>query len=361
MIGGMFLPDHRRFVVACTGAWVLFWTLMVLAAVQEFVRFGQQGVWQPVLWEGSSALVSTLLMLAQARVTRGLDRHLGRPLRWFALQAPWVPLFALLFVPLVYGIRHGVYALAGRTYEHAPWNVLLLYESTKIAIFLGLFIAIRFGLKSYWMLQEARVRAEQANALLRLAQLQRLTQQMQPHFLFNALNTISSLMHTDVEAADATLLQLASVLRTTLALGERHETALSAELALARGYAGVMGARFEGRVAVDWDIDETLLDVPVPAMSLQPLLENVFKHTVERRRGLTRISVRALRDGDALVLRVDDDAGALAPPSTGAGHGIGLSNLRARLEALYGARAALALSAREPCGVRAELRLPCAS
>jgi two-component system LytT family sensor kinase len=357
-------PDRRRFVVACAGAWCLFWTLMVLVSVQEFVRNGQAGLWQPVLWEASSALVSTLLMLAQARATRGLDRYLGQPLRWFACQALWLPLFALLFVPLVFGIRHAVYALAGLPYEHLPWGALLLYESTKVAVFLGLFVAIRFGLKSYWLLQDARVRAEQANALLRLAQLQRLTQQMQPHFLFNALNTISALMHTDVEAADTTLLQLADVLRATLALGERHETALSAELALARGYAGVMGARFAGRVALDWDVDDALLDVPVPAMSLQPLLENVFKHTVERRRGLTRISVRAWRDGDALVLRVDDDAGTLAAraiPDTGAGHGIGLSNLRARLDALYGGRAGLALSERLPAGVRAELRLPCGS
>jgi LytS/YehU family sensor histidine kinase len=91
-------------------------------------------------------------------------------------------------------------------------------------------------------------------------------------------------------------------------------------------------------------------------MSLQPLLENVFKHTVEKRRGLTRIEVSARREDDALVLRVDDD-GRLASN----GGGIALANLRARLAALHGARASLAVDARAEGGVRAELRVPCAS
>jgi hypothetical protein len=370
----MSAPDHapgrrpgRPLVLA--SAWILFWALMVLVSVQEFVRSGQHGLWQPVLWETSSGCVSTLLVLAQARATRSQDRLLGQPLAWFARQMLWLPLFWLSFIPLVYGVRHAVYALVGTPYRHDPWLRLFPYEATKISIFFCLFMAIRFGLKSYRLLMEARLRAEQATALLRQAQLQRLGQQMQPHFLFNALNTISSLMHMDVEQADATLLQLADVLRATLALGDRPETPLADELALARGYAGVMGARFAGRVSVDWDVAPGLLALPVPAMSLQPLLENVFKHTVERRRAPTRISVAVRRDGDALVLRVDDDAGTLhaaaqrdaqAAPAA-AGPGIGLTNLRARLEGLYGARASLSLAERAAGGVRAELRLPCAS
>jgi LytS/YehU family sensor histidine kinase len=95
-------------------------------------------------------------------------------------------------------------------------------------------------------------------------------------------------------------------------------------------------------------------------MSLQPLLENVFKHTVEKRRGLTRIEVSAQREGGALVLRVDDDGRIGDGHGAGAG-GIGLANLRARLAALHGEGASLALGARAEGGVRAELRVPCAS
>jgi two-component system, LytTR family, sensor kinase len=369
------MPSLRRNAVFIL-AWLLFWALMVLVAVQDYIR-NEHGdaLWKPVLWETSSALVVTVLALVQVRCSRTDDRLLGTPWRWFARQALWLPMYWIAFVPLAFGIRHGVYALAGEVYEHDPPGRLFLYESMKISIFVGLFTVIRFGIKSWRGLLEAKLRAEQANLLLAEARLQRLGRQMQPHFLFNALNTVSALMHTDVDKADATLVQLSDVLRAALELGERHQAPLSAELALARGYAGVMAARFGDRVALSWHVDDALLAREVPTMSLQPLLENVFKHTVERRRGLTRIAVAAVRDGAALVLSVEDDAGLLSPtypsdktdalaprvPDAQYRGGIGLSNLRARLHALYGAGASLTLAPREGGGVRAELRLPCAS
>jgi LytS/YehU family sensor histidine kinase len=305
-----------------------------------------------------------VLVLVQLRGTRNSDRLLATPWRWFGLNALWLPMWWIAFTPLAFGIRLGVYALVGDTYRHDSWPRVFLYESMKLTILVALFTAVRFGIKSYRALLDEKLRLEQANTLLRQAQLQRLAQQMQPHFLFNALNTVSSLMHSDVEQADATLMQLAEVLRATLELGEAHEAPLAAELRLARGYAGVMAARFDGRVAIAWDIDESLLGVRLPVMSLQPLLENVFKHTVEKRRGLTRIAISAARDGDQVVLGVEDDAGSLLPaPSTSAQRthvgGIGLANLRARLAALHGDRAALSLAERDGGGVRAELRLPC--
>ena len=341
-------------------AWVLFWSLMVLVAVQDFQRNEHShDIWKPILWEGSSALVSTLLILVQLRFGRSDRALLGSPARWFARQALWLPMWWLGFTPLAFGIRHGVYALLGATYDHGPWPGVFVYEAMKISIFLGLFTAIHFGIASYRAMLEARLRTQQALALQQQAQLQRLAQQMQPHFLFNALNTVSSLMHVDVEQADATLMQLAGVLRATLALGDAHEAPLRAELDIARGYAGVMAARFAGRVEIGWRIDDTLLAQPLPVMSLQPLLENVFKHTVEKRRGLTRIEVSAQRDDGALVLRVDDD-GRLGEDTAAGARGIGLANLRARLAALHGERGSLALGARAEGGVRAELRVPCA-
>jgi sensor histidine kinase YesM len=342
-------------------AWVLFWTLMVLVAVQDFQRNEHSpDIWKPILWEGSSALVATVLILVQLRFGRGHQELLGSPLHWFARQALWLPLWWIVFTPLAFGIRHGVYALVGATYEHGAWPGVFVYEAMKISIFVGLFTAIRFGINSYQAMLEARLRTQQALALQQQAQLQRLAQQMQPHFLFNALNTVSSLMHVDVEQADATLMQLAGVLRATLALGDAIEAPLQAELDIARGYAGVMAARFAGRVEIGWRIDDALLAKALPVMSLQPLLENVFKHTVEKRRGLTRIEVSAQREDGALVLRVDDD-GRIVDDKTAGACGIGLANLRARLAALHGERASLALHAREEGGVRAELRVPCAS
>lgn len=352
--------NSTRSKIAFGIAWLLFWTLMMLVAVEDYRRDGGTAYWQPMLWEGSSALVATLLLFIQRRIGARYNHLIATPWRWFAIQACIMPLYWIAFVPLAFGIRHAVYSLAGSSYDHEPWGQVFVYESLKITVFAGLFTVIAFGLLSWRELIGARLRAEQANALLREAQLQSLARQMQPHFLFNALNTISSLMHTDVQRADAVLVQLSDMLRAALALGQRPQAALEEELRLARAYAGVMEGRFDGRAQIEWRIEESVLGVPLPAMSVQPLLENVFKHTVERRRAPTRILVSAAREGDSLVLRVEDDAGRLDADQAGES-GIGLANLRARLAALHGERASLALSQLEPGGVRTEVRLPCAS
>lgn len=352
--------NSTRSKIAFGIAWVLFWTLMMLVAVEDYRRDGGTAWWQPMLWEGSSAIVATLLLFIQRRIGARYNHLIATPWRWFAIQACIVPLYWIAFVPLAFGIRHAVYALAGSSYDHEPWGQVFVYESLKITVFAGLFTVIAFGLLSWRELLGAKLRAEQANALLREAQLQSLARQMQPHFLFNALNTISSLMHTDVQRADAVLVQLSDMLRAALALGQRPQATLEEELRLARAYAGVMEGRFDGRAQVDWRIDKAVLGVLLPAMSVQPLLENVFKHTVERRRAPTRILVSAAREGDSLVLRVEDDAGRLEADQAGES-GIGLANLRARLAALHGERASLTLSQLAPGGVRTEVRLPCAS
>jgi len=351
-------------------AWILFWALMMFVAVEDYRHGVHDGaIWKPMLWEGSSALVTTIVALVHVRRSRRDAHLLGTPWRWFARQALWLPAYWIAILWGAFDIREAVYALAGETYHHDPLPQLFVYEAIKISIFAGLFAAVLFGIRSYRALLEQKLHAEQAHARLAEAQLLRLGQQMQPHFLFNALNTVSSLMYTDVARADATLAQLADMLRSTLALGERHTAPLSTELRLAQAYAGVMAERFADRVGIAWRVDDSLLGHEVPVLSLQPLLENVFKHTVERRRGLTRIAVSARREGQALVLGVEDDAGELrgelrGEPGEAAarpGGGIGLANLRARLAALYGDGARLDLVGLPGGGVRAELTLPCVS
>ena len=118
-------------------AWLLFWTLMVLVAVQDFVRNEYSSArWKPILWEASSALVATVFTLVQLRGTRGADRLLATPWRWFGRQALWLPLYWAGFTPLAFGIRLAVYALVGQTYRHDPWLRLFVYESMKISIFM---------------------------------------------------------------------------------------------------------------------------------------------------------------------------------------------------------------------------------
>lgn len=296
-------------------------------------------------------ITATLLLVAQRWFTARYDALVATPSRWFVRQALWLPVWWLLFTPLAFGMRHFVYGLAGMRYRHAPWLETFFYEDVKITVFFLLFTLITFGVLSF-------VRAEQARASLREAQLQQLTQQIQPHFLFNALNTISSLMQVDVARADATLIQLSDMLRATLEVSGEQQAPLATELRLLRGYARLMEERFADRVSITWAVDESLAACLVPVMSLQPLLENVFKHTVERRRGITHITVTARRAAAALQLVIEDDAGRLQ--ATGPA-GLGLRNVRERLEALYGGVAALELTQLEPAGVRAEMRIPCAS
>jgi two-component system LytT family sensor kinase len=350
--------SSRRIAIVVAAAWLLFWALMVSVAVQDYLRDGGHAVWQPVLWETSSMVAATILLVVQRHFTLRYNYLLARPGRWFALQAAWLPVYYIAFVPIAFGIRHGVYRLVGDIYTHEPWSEIFLYESIKLTVFVGMFVLIRFGILSFIQMLEEKLRVEKANALLRQAQLQRLAQQMQPHFLFNALNTISSLMHTDVQRADATLIELADVLRTTIDVSDLHEAPLATELRLAQGYARVMQERYAERVDISWHIADDVHNCTVPVMSIQPLLENIFKHTVEKRRHPTRITIVIKRDAGGLLIRLDDDIGTLAPSTT---PGIGLANVRERLQVLYGARASLELVQLAPAGVRADLRLPCAS
>lgn len=347
-----------------TIAWLLFWGLMTATAIQEYLRNHGQHLWQPIVWEATSFITVTALLYLQRRHMRRHDALVGAPVRWFARQLVWLPVYWVTFTPVAFGMRYAVYHLAGATYTHGEWPEVLLYENVKMTVFFFIFATITFGILSYHAMLAEKLRLERVNAALREMQLLRLTQQLQPHFLFNALNTISALMHTDVARADAMLIQLADVLRATLDVGEQHQVPLATELRLLRGYAALMAERFADRVTIAWDVDDTLLACPVPVMSMQPLLENIFKHTVERRRQPTTITIAVQRASTAgapvLVLRLEDDAGRL--PATGeAGTGIGVRNLRERLAVSYGDRARFELTQLAPAGVRAELRLPCAS
>ena len=146
-------------------------------------------------------------------------------------------------------------------------------------------------------------------------------------------------MQVDVERADRLLAQLADLLRATLQAGTRDMSSLREELELLRLYARIMQERFSGRVTLDWRVADETLDASVPTMLLQPLLENAYKHGVERSMVPIVVTVTARRDGARLELSVAND-GALA---AGGGEGVGLRNCRERLAALYASAAGLAV------------------
>jgi len=235
---------------------------------------------------------------------------------------------------------------------------LFLYEAAKFTLFYALLGGIQFGLRSYRAWVGEWLRTEEQSRLAQQAQLAQLTQQLQPHFLFNALNTVSSLIHTDPDAADAVLTRLAMLLRAATDAGQRPEQPLADELALLRAYADIMHSRFANRVRIRWELDAKANPCRVPTLGLQPLLENCFRHVVERRRGATQLVVRTARSAGRLRIEIEDDGDELQ--AVPVARGVGLGNLERRLQSLHGAQASLALAHRPGGGLVARVELPCA-
>lgn len=347
--------DHDVFSPGVLAAlWTTFWLLMIAASVQDALRNPVTVWWEPVLWEGSSALVATGFMALAYAVRGRYTLYLNRPLAWFGRYLRWQPLVAVLFIVTVYAIRHVVYAAMGREYEHPGWGYVFVYETVRLTLYACLWLGVLFGIDSYrqWRIQERRLlQAHKALAEAKLAQLQG---QLRPHFLFNALNTVSALMHTDVERADRLVATLGDLLRISLRSQDEEMTSLAEELRTLELYAGVMGERYRDRVTLDWRIDPTVLPVPVPALLLQPLLENVFKHAVEGTVARVHVELHAERDGDSLSVTVRNSGSSLAREYR---DGLGLRHCRERLAILYGPAASLDVRD-DGEGVSAGIRIP---
>lgn len=330
-------------------AWGLFWLLMLTVAVQDHLRDHTGELWKPVLWEGSSFIAASALLGAMWHHTLRHDDLLARPWRWFGLHLRWLPLLAPAFVAAIYAMRHAVFAALGQTYHHPGWGEVILYECTKFAIFYALFVAIVFGLRTHAALASQR-------QLTQAAQLAQLTQQLEPHFLFNALNTIAATIHAAPERADSLLTRLAALLRATTDLTRRPSCTLDEELRLLDGYAAIMCERFADRVSLRHEIDHAARACRVPTLSIQPLLENAFRHGVERCSDHTDLVVRARCRDARLRIEVEQSQGGVSAKPT---PGVGLDTLRQRLAALYGTRASLGLEPLASGGARAWFELPC--
>ena len=187
------------------------------------------------------------------------------------------------------------------------------------------------------------------------ARLQALRTQLQPHFLFNAINTISVLMREDVDLADRTLLQLSALLRRSLESTEAHEVTLGEEIGFLESYLGIEQARFGERLSYRILIPDPLLEARVPNLILQPLVENALRHGLATRAGPGRVEVKAARRGDALLLSVADDGRGLSPAAT---ERVGRANTRARLRLLYADRQRFDVRNSGEGGVIAEIELP---
>ncbi|MBS0445505.1 MAG: histidine kinase [Proteobacteria bacterium] len=348
---------RRRFWRAFALAWLAFWLLLFLLGTQEYFWNGGRRLGAPLIDYGTAAFVGSAVAVLQVWRARRYEHLLNRPLRWMVRVWAWLPFEAAGFVGATYLLRRGAYALAGLPFRHGPWSEVLTYEIGKFCLFYVLLGGIHFGLRANRAWAAARLQAEQQARLAKEAQLAQLTQQLAPHFLFNALNTISALIHADPDLADALLTRLATLLRAATDAGRRPEQPLADELALLEAYAGIMTQRFADRVHIDWAIDAEARRCHVPTLGLQPLLENCFVHGVERRRATTAIAVRARCMAGRLMVEVENDGEPLAAPPV---PGVGLGNLVERMRSLHGDAARLELRPRPAGGLVVRMELPCA-
>jgi two-component sensor histidine kinase len=245
------------------------------------------------------------------------------------------------------GVSHGVFTQPNRV-ELAVANYTRAFPALAITAWwkYWVFMGCRYAFDYHRRFREREVAAAQLETQLATAQLQALRMQLHPHFLFNALHSAAMLTMIDPEGAHKVLVQLSALLRTTLDRSSSAEVPLSEEIDFVDRYLAIERVRFQDRLRVEIEADDDALAASVPNLILQPLVENAVRHGIARRTDSGALTIRAARTNGALVLEVEDDgeglpnAWTLSPPH---GTGVGLTNVRSRLERIYGDKARLEL------------------
>ena len=228
------------------------------------------------------------------------------------------------------------------------------------------------GMTTYWLLvlahhgwhyyrryRERELQAAELQKQLAQAKLDVLRMQLNPHFLFNTLHTISALIHENPECADRIVARLSDLLRLSLDQSDANEVPLRQELAFLDRYLEIEQIRFQDRLTVEKKIESDLLDALVPCLILQPIVENAIRHGIEPREDMGRIAISARRNNGMLELSVSDNGSGLPDDETAPRReGIGLSNTRSRLRHLYGDHQRLELAGAPGGGMEARIVVP---
>jgi sensor histidine kinase YesM len=243
-------------------------------------------------------------------------------------------------------------------FDPAPAPYYSLQFSSTLFTYYAILGAI-YAFDYYGKYRAHELKASQLQSQLAQAQLQALKMQLHPHFLFNTLHAISSLMRRDVEAAERMIARLSDLLRLTLENVGAQETSLRQELEFLESYLEIEKTRFRDRLQVKMDIEPETLDARVPNLILQPLVENAVRHGVAPHAAPGLIEISARLKANKLELQVRDN-GAGLPDARRAQikEGVGWANTRARLEQLYGAGAYFDLSNRDKGGLVVSLTIP---
>lgn len=338
------------------GAFFGIWTLQV--ALYAAVTYHQQaGTEDP-------------LTFGEALITSALDWYLWAAIclfcLWLATRLPleenrWrtlVPVFLVLGVAVTLArgvLDYVLLALLG--WEQMSLGTRLVVTFPGRFILFVLFVGVGYAVDYARRHRDRELRAANLRAELATAQLQMLKVQLHPHFLFNTLHAISSLMYTDVAAADRMLVRLSELLRRTLQAMDAQKVDLAEELSFLDLYLKIEQARLGPRLQVEMNIDEDATGALVPHLILQPLVENAIRHGIAPKLRGGTLAVTARRAGADLILEVRDDGVGFPASGSSKEGGVGLANTRRRIEQMY-RNADLNITELPGGGTEVRVRLP---
>jgi sensor histidine kinase YesM len=277
-----------------------------------------------------------------------------------ARHAPMVPLFSVAHTTLNYLFRLAAYAALGHgRYNYGILSIRYWMELPMDVIVYAVFVSIVYFLDHAREARDRQLKLAQLEGELSRLRLKALEAQLQPHFLFNALNTISSVMYDDVRAADSMIAGLAALLRRSLRADAAAECSLTEELETLDLYLSIMRARFAERMIVTTDVPDDVRGAAVPALLLQPIVENALRHGDPGPGKRAEVAVRARRENGQLLLFVEDNGpGIVGSPLEMIGRGVGLANSTRRLAQLYGEGQRLVIANRAGGGLAVLMEIP---
>lgn len=350
--------EHRRTAIRALLVFGVWTFLAAFSSSQAAVYVAQRG--EPIVWRDllagrfadwySCALFTPIFFWMARRYP--IDRQSWQrtvPLTLAVTSACVVIKYAIL-VPVEHWMGLSLQSTVSSAISRNFAN-----ESMAFWAVIGVVHALEYN-RRY---REREVAAADLRARLSQAQLDALRSQIHPHFLFNTLHSISTLMHRDVDAADTMLTRLSDLLRLTMQHRGDNEITLRQELALVDRYIEIMRVRFGDRVTITQTVEPAALDALVPQFILQPLVENAFDHGIARTPGASCIVIDAVRSNGHLEISVSDDGrGTDASAADGNKNGIGLTNTRLRLEQLYGSAQSMSLEKLPDRGTRVAIAVP---
>jgi LytS/YehU family sensor histidine kinase len=305
-------------------------------------------------------ILAILVFIVCALMRRSNLTRRRRMLVWIVAAIVFGILDSAMYMPVVIAagwVRPPVGAVSPPTVFDGIFYHALSNAVFDAVMFTGIALA-DYALVSLRAQREREARQTQLEGKLASAELQVLKMQLQPHFFFNTLHTISALMEQDVKAARTVLTRLGDLLRLSLDRMSAQEVPLSEELDFLQHYLDIQRTRFHDRLCVDIVVPDELARARVPSLILQPLVENAIRHGIEPRPGPGRSEISARRAGNTLRVRVKDDGPGLGPSGLPQREGVGLLNTRMRLQQLYGQDQRLELRNLEQGGLEVVVEVP---